>query len=233
MPRRCKTCDHEEQEAIDRALIRNEISLPLIAERFGLKRTSLWRHRRNHLGLLVAKGLAATAEQAADEKPADETPTDTKPADEKREAAKPADDKPADQEPVDEIPAATSRAISAAREQQAVDAAEVQIAIDVVAQLRAINAACLEVLKTARASGNHSTLLRAVDRIHRQIEFQARLLGDVQDSKLQVAIGAGAQVVVLIPDNNRGDASPHRSEAGLIPVEVSAYLGDGEDEDGP
>ena len=54
-------------------------------------------------------------------------------------------------------------------------------ALDIVAQLRAVNAACLEVLKRARADGKDATLLRAVDRIHRQIEIQARLLGEIQD----------------------------------------------------
>ena len=52
-------------------------------------------------------------------------------------------------------------------------------AIDVVKKLRAVNAACLEVLKKARASRDDATLLRAVDRLHRQIELQARLLGEL------------------------------------------------------
>ncbi len=43
-------------------------------------------------------------------------------------------------------------------------------AIDVMQQLKAINAACLEVLTQARADGEHSILLRAVDRIARKIE---------------------------------------------------------------
>lgn len=54
-------------------------------------------------------------------------------------------------------------------------------AIDVVRQLRAINAACLEVLQKSRQSGKDSLSLRAVDRIHRQIELQARLLGELQE----------------------------------------------------
>jgi hypothetical protein len=62
-------------------------------------------------------------------------------------------------------------------------------ALDIVRQLRAINVACLEVLKKARANGQDGTLLRAVDRIHRQIELQARLLGDIQE---------GATVNVLV-----------------------------------
>jgi hypothetical protein len=64
-------------------------------------------------------------------------------------------------------------------------------AIDVVRQLKAINSACLEVLQKSRADGKHSISLRAVDRIHRQIELQAKLLGELQD-------GGGPQVNVLI-----------------------------------
>ena len=56
-------------------------------------------------------------------------------------------------------------------------------ALDVVQQLRAINAACLEVLTKARASGRDERMLRAVDRIHRQIELQARLLGELQEGR--------------------------------------------------
>ena len=63
-------------------------------------------------------------------------------------------------------------------------------AIDVVRQLKAINAACLEILQSSRADKSHSISLKAVDRIHRQIELQAKLLGELQE--------AGPQVNVLI-----------------------------------
>jgi hypothetical protein len=63
-------------------------------------------------------------------------------------------------------------------------------AIDVVRQLKAINAACLEILQSSRADGKHAISLKAVDRIHRQIELQARLIGELQD--------AGPQVNVLV-----------------------------------
>jgi hypothetical protein len=55
-------------------------------------------------------------------------------------------------------------------------------ALDVAAQLRAINAACLEILQKSRASEKHSISLGAVDRIHRQLELQAKLLGELQDN---------------------------------------------------
>jgi hypothetical protein len=54
-------------------------------------------------------------------------------------------------------------------------------ALDVVRQLKAINAACLEVLQSSRKAGKDALSLRAVDRIHRQIELQARLLGELQE----------------------------------------------------
>jgi hypothetical protein len=62
-------------------------------------------------------------------------------------------------------------------------------ALDVVQQLKIINSACLEVLKNAREAKRDGTLLQAVDRIHRQIELQARLLGDLE---------SGPQVNVLL-----------------------------------
>ncbi len=67
--------------------------------------------------------------------------------------------------------------------QQEIKAEDTRQAIDTVAQLRAINAACLEVLKAARADGEHSLSLRAADRIAKQIELQAKLLGDIQDGQ--------------------------------------------------
>ncbi|MCZ6508510.1 MAG: hypothetical protein O7A04_10770 [Acidobacteria bacterium] len=74
-------------------------------------------------------------------------------------------------------------AIDVVKQIKAREAEEVGHAIDIVKQLKAINAASLEVLQNARASKRDSTLLRAVDRIHRQIELQARLLGDLQDQQ--------------------------------------------------
>ncbi|HSL82923.1 MAG TPA: hypothetical protein VLF66_09110, partial [Thermoanaerobaculia bacterium] len=55
-------------------------------------------------------------------------------------------------------------------------------AIDVVRQLKAINAACLEILQSSRADKKHAISLKAVDRIQKQIELQARLLGELQET---------------------------------------------------
>jgi hypothetical protein len=59
---------------------------------------------------------------------------------------------------------------------KAQEAEDVRQAIDVVAQLKAVNAACWRVLTDARAAGDAGTVLRAADRIGRQLELQAKLL---------------------------------------------------------
>jgi hypothetical protein len=85
----------------------------------------------------------------------------------------------------------TQQAVKLVQHRAEERAREVGQAIDVVRQLQAINSACLEVLQKARTEGKHALSLQAVDRIHRQIELQAKLLGELQD-------GGGPQVNVLI-----------------------------------
>lgn len=75
-----------------------------------------------------------------------------------------------------------TRAAELAQEEETRKARDLGSAIDVAVQLRAINAACLEILQKSRADGRHSISLGAVDRIHRQLELQAKLLGELQDS---------------------------------------------------
>jgi len=58
---------------------------------------------------------------------------------------------------------------------------DVREALDIVSQLKAINAAALEVLRDARASQDGDLVLKASDRILRQIELQAKLLGELDD----------------------------------------------------
>lgn len=67
--------------------------------------------------------------------------------------------------------------------------ADIRVAIDVVAQLRAINGAAIQVLRDARATNNGDLALKAIDRIQRQLELQAKLIGDLSD-------GATVNVVV-------------------------------------
>jgi hypothetical protein len=59
--------------------------------------------------------------------------------------------------------------------------ADVRTAIDVVAQLRAINGAALRVLKDARDAGDGALTLQATDRILKQIELQAKLIDLIND----------------------------------------------------
>jgi len=53
--------------------------------------------------------------------------------------------------------------------------------LDVVAQLRAINSVTMHVLKEARDRNDGELALKAVDRVQRQIELQAKLLGDLDE----------------------------------------------------
>jgi len=64
---------------------------------------------------------------------------------------------------------------------RAAGVADVAQALDVMAQLKAINAAALAILRDARASEDGALALKAIDRIQRQIELQAKLLGDLDD----------------------------------------------------
>lgn len=60
-------------------------------------------------------------------------------------------------------------------------AREAAHALDVVQQLRTINGAALTVLRDARAAGDGDLALKAIDRILKQIELQAKLLGDLDE----------------------------------------------------
>jgi hypothetical protein len=76
-----------------------------------------------------------------------------------------------------------------AEQKEARDAAQ---ALDVVQQLKTINWAALTVLKAARESGEHELVLKAIDRVHRQIETQAKLLGDLDErTRVEVNMGMG------------------------------------------
>ena len=63
----------------------------------------------------------------------------------------------------------------------AVGAEETRQALDVLQQLKTINAAALTVLRDARAAGDGDLMLKAIDRVHRQVELQAKLLGDLDE----------------------------------------------------
>ena len=63
----------------------------------------------------------------------------------------------------------------------AAEAEDVAHAIDLLGQLKAINAATLQVLADARRARDGDLALKAVDRVQRQIELQAKLLGELDD----------------------------------------------------
>ena len=70
---------------------------------------------------------------------------------------------------------------------KAQEAEGVAHALDVVKQLRAINGVSMEILTAARKSKDPDTALKAIDRIQRQIELQAKLLGQL-DERPQVNV---------------------------------------------
>ncbi len=74
------------------------------------------------------------------------------------------------------------RVLTEARAQE-----DVAHALDVVKQLKTINAVSMTVLKEARDARDGDLALRAVDRIHKQIELQAKLLGEL-DERPQVNV---------------------------------------------
>ena len=75
----------------------------------------------------------------------------------------------------------TTRATALAEQADRQAAAEVAHALDVVRQLKTINGAALSILKDARDARDGDLALKAIDRIQRQIELQAKLLGDLDE----------------------------------------------------
>lgn len=55
-------------------------------------------------------------------------------------------------------------------------------------RLRALNRDTLEILRDARESQNHVVALQAIGRVERQLELEARLLGEL-DNQVRVAVG--------------------------------------------
>lgn len=64
---------------------------------------------------------------------------------------------------------------------EAAGAEEVRNALNVLDQLRAINETSRAILIDARKAKDGELALKAIDRIQRQIELQAKLLGDIDD----------------------------------------------------
>jgi hypothetical protein len=77
------------------------------------------------------------------------------------------------------------------------DEADISHAIDVVQQLKAINSASLSVLADARKSGDGELALKAIDRVLRQIQLQAQLLGELAE---QPTISLTKIVIEVVDD---------------------------------
>lgn len=73
---------------------------------------------------------------------------------------------------------------------------EVTHALNVVAQLHEINAESRAILHDARQSHDLPLALRAIDRIHKQVELQAKLLGDL-DERPTVNLTVSAEWVAI------------------------------------
>lgn len=76
------------------------------------------------------------------------------------------------------------------------EARDVARALDVVWQLREINGAALTVLAEARERKHGELALKAIDRIQKQIELQAKLLG-VLDERPQVNVLVAPEWIAL------------------------------------
>jgi NADH dehydrogenase/NADH:ubiquinone oxidoreductase subunit G len=74
---------------------------------------------------------------------------------------------------------------------------EQEQALDVVKQLKVVNATSVAILHEARQAGDRDTALRAIDRITKQIEVQAKLLSQLEESRTEVNILATAEWIAL------------------------------------
>jgi hypothetical protein len=80
----------------------------------------------------------------------------------------------------------TSEHIAETIKQTQVAKVEAQ-SIDVVKQLKTINAVTIAILNEARAGKMHALALSAIDRVQKQIELQAKLLGAIDKPQEQEA----------------------------------------------
>lgn len=62
--------------------------------------------------------------------------------------------------------------------------------LDVVKQLVSINTSSLAILREAQESGDAHLALKAIDRIAKQIEIQAKLLGEIDTTRVNVQVSA-------------------------------------------
>src|SRR5882762_2631073 len=60
--------------------------------------------------------------------------------------------------------------------------------LNVVRQLGVVNNVALTILQEARASKDQEIALKAIDRVMKQLEFQAKLLGDIDKPQVNIII---------------------------------------------
>jgi len=53
--------------------------------------------------------------------------------------------------------------------------------LDTIQQLLEINRETYQILQEVKASGDHKTALKAIERIEKQLELQAKLIGDIKE----------------------------------------------------
>jgi hypothetical protein len=62
MPQKCKACVHPKRDEINRQLLKQDLTLAQVGERYGLTSSGLDRHKANHLK--VSAGLVSEARNA-------------------------------------------------------------------------------------------------------------------------------------------------------------------------
>jgi hypothetical protein len=67
MPKACTACVHPDRAAIDRALVAGSATLRDIAEQFGLSKSTIFRHRTDHLPVHLARARDAAEVASADD----------------------------------------------------------------------------------------------------------------------------------------------------------------------
>ncbi len=97
---------------------------------------------------------------------------------------------------------------------QAQEAREEAQALDVVKQLKAINNATVAILIEARTTHDNEMALKAIDRVLRQLELQAKLLGAI-DERTQVN-------VFLMPDYTAARSALMTALAPYLPARIAA-----------
>jgi len=107
---------------------------------------------------------------------------------------------------------------------KAQEQADVAQGLDVVAQLRAINGVTMQILHEARQQRNPDVALRAVDRIQRQIELQAKLLGELDERPVINLLIAPEWLQMRATIIRALDAHPEARNAVVLALSASSAV---------